>query len=112
VRYKPIDLRPKLMTVDCPRQILRGSFAYALCSVIDHEMELAAFDQRFRHDEGGAPGYAPALVLEVVLLAYSRGLGSFRASESGWQPKVLFRAVWGGATPPFTTLATFVSTGG
>jgi hypothetical protein len=30
-RYKPIDLSPKLITVDFSRQILPGSFEYALC---------------------------------------------------------------------------------
>jgi transposase len=111
-RYKPIAMRPKLITVDCTRQILPGSFEYALCYLIDHEMGLSAFDQRFRNDEGGAPAYAPALLLKIVLLAYSRGLVSSRAIESACQQNVLFRAVCGGATPHCTTLATFVSMGG
>ncbi len=111
-RYKPIDLSPKLMSVDFTRQILPGSFEYALCSLIDHEMDLSEFDQRFRNDEGGAPAYAPALLLKIILLAYWRGLVSSRAIESACQQNVLFMAVCGGATPHFTTLATFVSTGG
>jgi len=51
-RYKPIDMRPKLIPVDFTRQILPGSFEYALCYVIDHERDLSEFDQRFRNDEG------------------------------------------------------------
>src|SRR5205814_65961 len=46
------------------------------------------------------------------LLAYSRGLVSSRAIESACRHNVLFMAVSGGATPHFTTLAAFVSTGG
>ena len=111
-RYKPIDMSPKLMTVDFTRQILPGSFEYALCYLIDHEMDLSAFDQRFRNDDGGAPAYAPALLLKIILLAYSRGVVSSRASESACQQNVLFMAVCGGATPHFTTVATFVSRGG
>jgi len=107
-RYKPTDMSPKLITVDFARQILPGSFEYALCYLIDHEMDLAEFDHRFCNDEGGAPAYAPALVLKIVLLAYSRGLVSARAIESACQQKVLVRAVCGGATPHFTTLAAFV----
>jgi len=30
-RYKPIDMSPKLMSVDFTRQILPGSFEFALC---------------------------------------------------------------------------------
>jgi transposase len=111
-RYKPIDTSPKLIPVEFSRQILPGSLAYALCHVIEHEMELSEFDTRFRNDEGGAPAYAPAVLLKLVLLAYSRGLVSSRTMESACGHNVVFMAVCGGATPHFTTLATFVSTGG
>src|ERR1043166_2309003 len=111
-RYKPIDMSPKPLTVDFTRQILPGSFEYALCYLMDHEMDLSEFDARYRNDEGGAPAYAPALLLKIVLLAYSRGLVSSRAMERACQHNVLFMAVCGGATPHFTTLAAFVSTGG
>jgi hypothetical protein len=111
-RYKPIDRSPKLIPVDYSRQILLGSFEYALCYLIDHEMELSEFDPRFRNDEGGASAYAPALLLKIVLLAYSRGLVSSRAMESACRHNVLWMAVCGGATPHFTTLAACVRTGG
>jgi len=111
-RYKPIDMSPKPLTVDFTRQILPGSFEYALCYLIDHEVDLSAFEARCRNDEGGAPAYAPALLLKIILLAYSRGLVSSRAMESACRQNVLFMAVCGGATPHFTTLAAFVSTGG
>src|SRR5262245_37631871 len=110
-RYKPIDMSPKLIPDDFSRQILPGSFAYAPCHLIDHEMELSDFDCRFRNDEGGAPASAPALLLKIVLLAYSRGLVSFRARESACRRNVLFMAVCGGATAHCTTLGAFVSTG-
>jgi transposase len=77
-RYKPIDMSPKVITVDFTRQILPGSLEYALCYLIDHERDLSEFDRRFRNDAGGAPAYAPALLLKIILLAYSRGLVSSR----------------------------------
>src|SRR5262245_51252487 len=112
VRYTPIDMSPKLISVDFSPQILPGSFEYARCQLIDHEMDLSEFSNRLRNDEGGAPAYAPALLLKIVLLAYSRGLVSSRARASACRQNVLFMAVGGGATPHFTTLAAFVSTGG
>jgi hypothetical protein len=36
-RFKPIDMSPKLIPVDFARQILPGSFEYALCHLIDLE---------------------------------------------------------------------------
>lgn len=111
-RYKRIDRSPKLIPVEFACQILPGSFAYALCDLIAHEVELSEFAQRCRNDEGGAPAYARALLLKIILLAYSRGLVSSRALESACRHNVLFMAVCGGATPHFTTRAAFVSTGG
>jgi transposase len=111
-RYQPIDLSPKLIAVDYAQPILPGSFGYALCDLIDHEVDLSAFAARYRNDEGGAPAYAPALLLKIILLAYSRGLVSSRAMESACRQNVWFMAGSGGATPHFTTLAAFVSRGG
>src|SRR5215813_21022 len=82
-RYRPINMSPQLLPVDFSRQILPGSFEYALCHLLDHEMDLSGFDHRYRNEEGGAPAYA----------------------------HVLFMAVCGGATPHVTTLAAFVRTG-
>jgi transposase len=96
-RYRPIDRSPKLISVDYSRQILPGSFEYALCYLIDHEMNLSAFEARYRNEEGGAPAYAPALLLKIILLAYSRGLVSSRAMESACRQNVLFMAVCGTA---------------
>jgi hypothetical protein len=74
-RYKPIDLSPKLITVDFPRQILPGSCEYALCYSMDHERDLSEFEHRVRNDEGGAPAYAPALLLKMVPSPMREGWG-------------------------------------
>jgi hypothetical protein len=75
-RYRSTDMSPKLISVDFSCHVLLGSFEYVLCHLIDHELDLAAFDARYRNDEVGAPAYAPALLLTIVLLAYPRGLVS------------------------------------
>ena len=48
-RDKPVDTQPKFVAID-----------------------LAAFDARYRNDQTGAPAYAPAILLRIVLFAYSR----------------------------------------
>lgn len=108
-RFKPIDMSPKLIPVDFARQILPGSFEYALCHLIDREIDLSEMEERYRNDETGAPAYAPALLLKIVLLAYSRGMVSSRAIEAACRHNVLFMAVSGDAAPNFTTIAAFVS---
>src|SRR6266496_3341163 len=108
-RFKPIDMSPKLIPVDFAQQILPGSFEYALCHLIDCETDLSELEARYRNDETGASAYAPALLLKIVLLAYSRGIVSSRAIEAACRHNVLFMAVSGDAAPNFTTIAAFVS---
>ncbi len=108
-RFKPIDMSPKLIPVDFARQILPGSFEYALCHLIDRELDLSELEARYGNDETGAPAYAPSLLLKIVLLGYSRGIVSSRALEAACRHNVLFMAVSGDAAPNFTTIAAFVS---
>lgn len=60
----------------------------------------------------GAPAYAPAVLLKIVLLAYRKGIGSSRAMEAAGRQHVLFMAISGDSQPHFTTLAEFISTSG
>jgi hypothetical protein len=94
-----------MIPVDFQRQVLPGSFEFALCHLVDKELDLSALRSRFRNDAGGAPAFDPAVLLKIVLLAYSRGLVSSRSIEVACRHKVLFMAVSGDACPHFTTLA-------
>jgi hypothetical protein len=50
-------------------QIIPGSFAFALNYLIDHELDLAPLDARFKNDETGASAYGPRVMLKIVLLS-------------------------------------------
>ena len=73
-RYKHIDTSPRLLPVDLSRQLLPGTFEHALDYLVDHELDLSGFDARYRNDRTGATAYPPAMLLKVVLFAYSRGI--------------------------------------
>ncbi|MCU0650539.1 MAG: transposase [Gemmatimonadaceae bacterium] len=73
-------------------------------------IDLTPFDARYRNDETGAPAYAPAMLLRVVLFAYSRGIVSSRAIARACKEHVTFIALSGDSRPHFTTIAAFVST--
>lgn len=70
-RYKHIDTSPRFLAVDLERQLVPGSFEHALHWLIEHELDLTALDARFRNDLTGAAAYPPAMLLKVVLFAYS-----------------------------------------
>ena len=65
-------------------------------------------EAKFNNDETGAPAYDPAVMLKIVLLAYSRGMVSSRAIERACSENVLFMAISGDTQPAYTTIAAFV----
>ena len=108
-RFKPIHKGLKLLPVDFDRQVIPGSFEYALCHLVDHELDLSDFHARYKNHDEGASAYDPAVLIKIILLAYSRGLIHSRKIEAACRENVLFMAVSGDSQPHFTTLAAFVS---
>ena len=109
-RYKHIDTSPRMLPVDLARQLLPGTFEHALNHLLDHGLDLSGFDTRFCNDETGATAYPPAMLLKVVLFAYSQGIVSSRGIERACRDHVTFIALCGDSGPHFTTIANFVST--
>jgi transposase len=108
-RYKHIDTSPRFLAVDLQRQLLPGTFEHALNHLLDHEIDLSGFDARFRNDDTGAMAYPPAMLLKIVLFAYSQGIVSSRAIERACREHITFIALSGDSQPHFTTIAGFVS---
>jgi len=109
-RFKPYDYaQTQLIPVSFERQILPGSFEYALVTLIDQELDLSIFDCQYRNEDNGCRAYDPAIFLKIVLLAYSRGITSSRRMAQLCQENVLFMAVSAHTSPHFTTLADFIS---
>lgn len=107
-RYKVVDRSPRLLPVVLETQLMPGSFEYALDYLIDNEMDLSGLERRYVNDETGAPAYDPAVMLKIVLLAYSRGMVSSRLIERACRENVLFMAISGDSAPQFTTIAKFI----
>jgi transposase len=107
-RYKLADRSPRFLPVDLDAQLLPGSFEHALDYLIDHEIDLSAVAARFVNDDTGAPAYDPAVMLKIVLLAYSRGLVTSRSIDRACRENVVFMAISGDSAPQFTTIAKFV----
>jgi transposase len=108
-RFKPVHRGLKLLPVDFDRQVQAGTFEFALCHLVDTTLDLSLFHVRYANDAVGAPAFDPAVLLKIVLLAYSRGIVSSRRMETACRENVLFMAVSGDAQPSFATLAAFVS---
>lgn len=109
-RYKDVDYdQDKFIPVSFHKQILPGTFEYTLSYLVDHELDLSVFDSRYQNDETGAPAYDPAVLLKIVIYAYSRGVTSSRKIEQACRENIIFMALSADTRPHFTTIADFVS---
>ena len=112
-RYKDYCYeQTKLIPISFDRQILPGTFEYTLNYLIDNEVDLSLFEQRYRNDETGAPAYDPAVLLKIILYAYSRGITSSRQIEQSCGENIIFMALSADTHPHFTTIADFISSRG
>lgn len=109
-RYKHYDYgQTRLLPISYECQILPSTFEHTLSFLIDHKIDLAVFEGRYRNDSTGAPAYDPALLLKIVLFAYSKGITSSRVIASLCKEHVVFMALSADTAPHFTTIADFVS---
>lgn len=110
-RYKEYDYtQGKFIPIHFDKQILPGTFEYTLHFLIDNEIDLSVFELRYRNDETGAPAYDPAILLKIILYAYSRGITRSRAIAQCCKENVIFMALSADTQPHFTTIADFIST--
>lgn len=109
-RFKDYNYdQTKMIPISFDRQILPGTFEHSLTYLIENELDLSIFNDRYQNDDGGRPAYDPAILLKIVLLAYSRGITSSRKIEQLCRENILFMAVSADSQPHFTTLADFIS---
>ena len=81
-RYKPYDYsQMQLVPVALDQQLLPGTLEYAIHYLLEHRLDLAAFDARYANDQTGCRAYDPKVLLKVILLGYARGLLSSRRLE-------------------------------
>ena len=98
-----------LLPVSFDRQILPGTFEYTLNTLVDEKLDLSIFHHKYSNNETGRPAYDPAVLLKIVVLAYSRGVTSSRRIEALCRENVLFMALSADTQPHFTTIADFIS---
>lgn len=109
-RYKVYNPdQSKMLPITFADQILPGTFEYTVAYLIDEEFDLSDFDARYDNDKAGRPAYDPAIMLKIVLVAYSRGITSSRGIERLCRENVIFMALSCDTQPHFTTIAQFIS---
>ena len=109
-KFIPYDSgQSKMVVINYADQLQPGTFEFAINHIIDHKLDLSIFHPRYQNDNGGRPAYDPAILLKIILFAYSKGITSSREIQWCCETNVIFKALSCDTVPHYTTLASFVS---
>lgn len=109
-KFKPYNFNQSSMVViNFEDQLQSGTFEHAIHFLIHHKLDLSIFNDLYSNDEGGRPAYDPAILLSIILFAYSKGITSSREIQWCCETNVIFKALSCDTVPHWTTLAKFVS---
>ena len=108
--YKPYNYdQSSMVVINYQEQLQAGTFEHALHHLIDTRMDLSVFYPHYKNDETGRPAYDPAILLKIILFAYSKGITSSREIQWCCETNIIFKALSCDSVPHFTTIAGFVS---
>lgn len=109
-KYIPYDYNQSSMVViNFEDQLQPGTFEHAVHYLVDNKLDLSCFEATFNNDDNGRPAYDPAILLKIILFAYSKGITSSREIEWCCRTNITFMALSCQSVPHFTTIAHFVS---
>jgi transposase len=98
-----------MVVINYQDQLQPGTFEYAIHYLIDQKLDLSIFNPNYKNDDGGRPAYDPAILLKIILFAYSKGITSSREIQWCCETNIIFKALSCDSVPHFTTIASFVS---
>uniref|UniRef100_UPI001CFE9BC9 transposase n=1 Tax=Microbulbifer aggregans TaxID=1769779 RepID=UPI001CFE9BC9 len=108
--FKPYNYSQDAMVViNFEEQLQPNTFEYTLHHLIDNYINLSAFHDKYKNDAGGRSAYDPAILLKVILFAYSKGITSSREIQWQCEHNIIFKALSCDSVPHFTSIASFVS---
>jgi transposase len=90
-------------------QLQPGTFEHAIHYLISNKLDLSVYFSAYNNTDNGRPAYDPAILLKIILFAYSKGITSSREIEWCCQTNIIFKALPCDTVPHFTTIASFVS---
>jgi transposase len=98
----------QFVIVDMRKQLLPGTFEWALEELVDKSLDFGNFDAAYRNDEEGRPAINPRSLMKLVLYGYSKGILSSRRLEKLSRENVVAMALSGDGVD-HSTIARFIS---
>ena len=109
-KFKPYNCNQiSMVVINYQDQLQPGTFEHAIHHLIENQLDLSIFFPNYKNDDGGRPAYDPAILLKIVLFAYSKGITSSREMQWCCETNIIFKALSCDTVPHFTTIANFVS---
>lgn len=84
-------------------------FECAVHYLINEKLDLSIFNPNYSNHDGGRPAYDSAILLKIILFAYSKGITSCHEIQWCCETNIIFKALSCDTVPHFTTIASFVS---
>ena len=99
----------EFMVVNFKEQLAVGTFEYAVNDIIENHIDLSILDDKYNNNNAGAKAYPPAVLLKIILYAYSLGIIHSRKIEYSCKNNIIFMSLSGGAKPDHSTIANFIT---
>ena len=90
-------------------QLQPGTFEHATHFLITNKLDLSVYFSAYKNKDNGRPAYDPAILLKIILFAYSKGITSSREIQWCCETNIIFKALSCDTVPHYTTIASFVS---
>ncbi|QIL90509.1 IS1182 family transposase [Microbulbifer sp. SH-1] len=108
--FKPYNYdQDAMVVINFEEQLQPNTFEFTLHHLIDNHIDLSAFYDKYKNDAGGRSAYDPAILLKVILFAYSKGITSSREIQWQCEHNIIFKALSCDSVPHFTGIASFIS---
>ena len=98
-----------MVVINFEEQLQPNTFEFTLHNLIDNHIDLSVFFDTYNNDNGGRSAYDPAILLKIILFAYSKGITSSREIQWQCEHNIIFKSLSCDSAPHFTSIARFVS---
>jgi len=80
--FLPYDYNQNAMVViNYLDQLQPGTFEHAIHFLVSHKLDLSVYFSAYKNNDNGRPAYDPAILIKIILFAYSKGITSSREIE-------------------------------
>ena len=85
-------------------QLQPGTFEHAIHFLITNKLDFSIYFSAYKNTDNGRPAYDPAILLKIILFAYSKGITSSREIMLCCQATIIFKALSGDTVPHYITM--------